>query len=152
MKYTIEHETASVIRIRLLPARLGRRETEGLKKLLGNVPGVEGIRVFPETGGVSVTHCGTREAVTGWLDGTKREELYCLPLKEEGGSKALKAAKRAVAKSTVKKGKGSGSGLSAAQKHKMKTGVIAEAVADIFLPEPAQLAFHLFQLFRISAM
>ena len=98
MKFVIEHQTSSYMRLRLCCGRFTKAEAEVLDYALSNLKGVSGVRLYPASGS---------------------EELSRRKLSPE-------------------------------LKRKLRCKVIAEAAADMLLPAPVQLGFHVYQLVTLK--
>ena len=58
MKFVIQHQTSSYMRLRLNGGRFTRTEAEVLEYALSNLKGVSGVRLYPASGGIAFSYKG----------------------------------------------------------------------------------------------
>ena len=63
MKFVIQHQTPSYMRLRLCSGRFTKAEAEVLDYALSNLKGVSGVRLYPASGGIAFSYKGDREVI-----------------------------------------------------------------------------------------
>ena len=135
MKFVIQHQTSSYLRLRLCSGRFSKAEAEVLDYALSNLKGVSGVRLYPASGGIAFSYKGDRETVLKKLRNLQfhNVKMFAEEIEESISSEELSRRK-----------------LSPELKRKLRCKVIAEAAADMLLPAPVQLGFHVYQLVTLK--
>ena len=135
MKFVIQHQTSSYMRLRLNGGRFTRTEAEVLEYALSNLKGVSGVRLYPASGGIAFSYKGDREIILKKLRNLHfhNVKMFAEEIEESISSEELSRRK-----------------LSPELKRKLRCKVIAEAAADMLLPAPIQLGYHMYQLVTLK--
>ena len=135
MKFVIQHQTSSYMRLRLNGGRFTRTEAEVLEYALSNLKGVSGIRLYPASGGIALSYKGDREVILKKLRNLQFDnvKMFAEEIEESISTEELSRRK-----------------LSPELKRKLRCKVIAEAAADMLLPAPIQLGYHMYQLVTLK--
>ena len=134
MEYQIMHATRQSIRVRFCRQRWTKTEAEALRRALSAVAGIEKVKVYPAAGGVYLEHT-SREAALAALAAVDAETLAADPYADDGCITPEEWAARK---------------LHPTLKRRMQGEILVEAAADLFLPAPAQFAFHAYQLLKLK--
>ena len=135
MKFVIQHQTSSYMRLRLNGGRFTRTEAEVLEYALSNLKGVSGVRLYPASGGIALSYKGDREVILKKLRNLQfhNVKMFAEEIEESISTEELSRRK-----------------LSPELKRKLRCKVIAEAAADMLLPAPVQLGYHMYQLVTLK--
>ena len=135
MKFVIQHQTSSYMRLRLNGGRFTRTEAEVLEYALSNLKGVSGVRLYPASGGIALSYKGDREIILKKLRNLQfhNVKMFAEEIEESISTEELSRRK-----------------LSPELKRKLRCKVIAEAAADMLLPAPVQLGYHMYQLVTLK--
>ena len=135
MKFVIQHQTSSYMRLRLNGGRFTRTEAEVLEYALSNLKGVSGVRLYPASGGIAFSYKGDREIILKKLRNLHfhNVKMFAEEIEESISTEELSRRK-----------------LSPELKRKLRCKVIAEAAADMLLPAPVQLGYHMYQLVTLK--
>ena len=135
MKFVIQHQTSSYMRLRLNGGRFTRTEAEVLEYALSNLKGVSGVRLYPASGGIAFSYKGDREVILKKLRNLHfhNVKMFAEEIEESISTEELSRRK-----------------LSPELKRKLRCKVIAEAAADMLLPAPIQLGYHMYQLVTLK--
>ena len=135
MKFVIQHQTSSYMRLRLNGGRFTRTEAEVLEYALSNLKGVSGVRLYPASGGIAFSYKGDREVILKKLRNLQfhNVKMFAEEIEESISTEELSRRK-----------------LSPELKRKLRCKVIAEAAADMLLPAPIQLGYHMYQLVTLK--
>lgn len=135
MQFVIQHQTASYMRLRLCRGRFSESEAEVLEYALSHLKGVSRIKLYPASGGIAFSYTGDKEGILKRLYNMQFQNvtMFAENLEENIGSEELTRRK-----------------LSPALKRKLRCKVIAEAAADMILPAPVQLGYHVYQLVTLK--
>ena len=138
MDFVIQHQTASYLRLHLRRGRFSAAEAEVLEYLeyaLSNLKGVSCIKLYPSSGGIAFSYKGDKESILRRLRELQFQnvKMFAKNLGDSIGSEEIARRK-----------------LSPAVKRKLRCKVIAEAAADLLLPAPVQLGYHVYQLVTLK--
>ena len=135
MKFVIQHQTSSYMRLRLNGGRFTRTEAEVLEYALSNLKSVSGVRLYPASGGIAFSYKGDREVILKKLRNLQfhNVKMFAEEIEESISTEELSRRK-----------------LSPELKRKLRCKVIAEAAADMLLPAPVQLGYHMYQLVTLK--
>ena len=136
MKFVIQHQTSSYMRLRLCSGRFSKAEAEVLDYALSNLKGVSGVRLYPASGGIAFSYKGDREVILKKLRNLQFHNVKMFAEEIEESISSEELARRKL--------------LSPDLKRKLRCKVIAEAAADMLLPAPVQLGFHVYQLVTLK--
>lgn len=171
MKFRMMHETSNRIRIRLLGERLREEEAMALQGILEKTKGIVRAKVYPATGGVSVSYRGEKADLLEALKNLDRELLSMereeiRDLIEEMEKRELSRNNpvdffnfRRIAEENPDEKRGEELSyphdasyrikMKPALKKKLRKRILIEALADAFLPAPIQTAYHAYQLITL---
>lgn len=135
MKFVIQHQTASYMRLHLCRGRFTEAEAEVLEYALSHLKGVSRIKLYPASGGIAFSYKGDKDIILRKLCNLQFQnvKMFAEGLEENIGTEELARRK-----------------LSPALKRKLRCKVIAEAAADMLLPAPVQLGYHVYQLVTLK--
>lgn len=135
MKYNIKHETQNSIRVRIDKKNLSYHMAEAISNKLNKINGVTNIEIYRGTGGIRAqyTSADVRNVILNAIsdmdieDITREEEsvtydsnpITARELRERGFDNDMKA--------------------------KFRRQIWMEAVTDVLLPEPVNIAMHVFE-------
>ena len=131
MRYRIAAESAHRIRIRICTRKLTGEQAEILRFALGSVKGVTNVTVYPATAGCAVTFFCDRKDIISRLDAFRMENVTMMAAEEENRISAAEMKDRKLVPSL---------------KRKLRLRILAETVADVVLPMPLQVAYHMYQM------
>ena len=137
MEYSIRHETRSYMRLQLRRGRFSEAEGQVLQYALSHLKGVSEIRLFPASGGVSFSYRGDRETILRKLRALhfQNVKMFAEQLEETISSEELARRK-----------------LSPEVKARLRRKVLIETAADILMPMPIQVGYHMYQLVTLKDM
>ena len=135
MDFVIQHQTASYLRLHLRRGRFSAAEAEVLEYALSNLKGISCIKLYPSSGGIAFSYKGDKESILRRLRELQFQnvKMFAKNLGDSIGSEEIARRK-----------------LSPAVKRKLRCKVIAEAAADLLLPAPVQLGYHVYQLVTLK--
>ncbi|MBQ9320807.1 MAG: hypothetical protein IJ239_00385 [Eubacterium sp.] len=137
MRYSVQFETDTYLRIRLFCGRISEAEEEVLTYAISQMKPVQHVRVYPATGGISITYEKDRDLILQKLSALQYQnvELFADQLEKRIGVEEVERRK-----------------LSPALKRKMRRRMLLETLADIALPMPVQVGYHVYQLVTLKGM
>ncbi len=135
MNYRIAAQSKRRLRIRLYGGRLSGEEAEILKYVFSSIPGVKKVEVFCQTGGVALEHTCAAEDILKRLDRFRFENVEMLTREEEDRISAAEMKNRK---------------LDQELKRKLRLRILAETVADIAMPMPVQIGYHIWQMITLK--
>ena len=131
MKYHIESETAHRIRVRLSSRKLTPEQAQILEYAFKGIAGVKKVTVYRATGGCALTFDCDRKEILRRLDSFRFENVEMLATKE---------AER-ISREEMRARK-----LEPELKRKLRLRILAETAADIVMPMPVQIGYHVWQM------
>lgn len=131
MKYHIESETAHRIRVRLSSRKLTSEQAQILEYAFKGIAGVKKVTVYRATGGCALTFDCDRKEILRRLDSFRFENVEMLATKE---------AER-ISREEMRARK-----LEPELKRKLRLRILAETAADIVMPMPVQIGYHVWQM------
>ena len=131
MKYHIESETAHRIRVRLSSRKLTTEQAQILEYAFKGIAGVKKVTVYRATGGCALTFDCDRKEILRRLDSFRFENVEMLATKE---------AER-ISREEMRARK-----LEPELKRKLRMRILAETAADIVMPMPVQIGYHVWQM------
>ena len=135
MNYRIEAQSKRRIRVRLRSSKLTEEEARILEYAFSCIPGVTKVTVYRPTGGCAMEYnCGV-EDILKKLDRFRFENVDMLAKKEE----------QRISMAEMKDRK-----LDEQLKTKLRLRILAEMAADIVLPMPVQVGYHLWQMITLK--
>ncbi len=137
MNYHIEARSKRRIRIRLKRAILTEEEAQILEYAFSGMPGVTKVTVYRATGGCALEYSCEADAILRKLDQFRFENVDLLAREEE----------QRISVSEMKSRK-----LDEQLKTKLRLRILAETAADIALPMPVQIGYHLWQLITLKKL
>lgn len=136
MQFRIEHESRNRMRVHLyIPGRkMEEGQEEVLHYALSAIQGVRRVEVYLETGNVALSYEGKREDILNKLRELNYENvrMFAQQIDQEIDEEEIRSRK-----------------LSPTLKRRMRRKIVIEAAADLFLPAPVQLAYHVYQLITL---
>ena len=137
MNYRIEAQSKRRIRVRLRSTKLTEEEAQILKYAFSSMPGVTKVTVYQATGGCALEYnCGVDE-ILGRLDRFRFENVQMLAREEE----------ERISLNEMKSRK-----LDEKLKTKLRLRILAETVADLVMPMPVQLGYHIWQMITLKRL
>ena len=135
MKYRIESENRTRIRIRLFTGKLSPEQAEILEYAFSAMEGVDRVTVYRETGGCALFfHC-PKEEIIKRLDAFRFENVQMMAREEL----------TRISASEMKNRK-----LDPALKRRLRMHILAETVFDIAMPMPLQVGYHIYQMITLK--
>ena len=148
MQFQICHENDSSLRLRLERFRISEEEETILSRMLACHPQITGLQIYPATSGIRIFYKGDKKKLLESLEAIPYKNVTFLvenlPKKEDIRVQLLPSCKEIVQEL------GKSKKMKPSLKRKIGAKVTLEALADMFLPAPASLAFHVYQLFLLS--
>ncbi len=136
MNYHIEHTSNHRLRIRVPDSALTDASQEVLAYALESIPGVSKVVFYTATGGIGIRYDGALSEVTDRLDRLRFDNVEMMAREierqESIGVEELRERK-----------------LSPKLKRKLRTRIALESAADLLLPAPIQMGYHLYQLITL---
>lgn len=137
MNYRIEAQSKRRIRVRLRSTKLTEEEAQILEYVFSHIPGVTKVTVYRATGGCALEYnCGVDE-ILGRLDRFRFENVQMLAREEE----------ERISLNEMKSRK-----LDEKLKTKLRLRILAETVADLVMPMPVQLGYHIWQMITLKKL
>ena len=137
MNYHIEAQSKRRIRIRLKRAKLTEEEAQILEYAFSGMPGVTKVTVYRATGGCALEYSCEADVILRKLDQFRFENVDLLAQEE----------KQRISAAEMKSRK-----LDEQLKTKLRLRILAETAADIALPMPVQIGYHLWQLITLKKL
>ena len=135
MNYHIEAQSKRRIRIRLKRTQITEEEARILEYAFSGMPGVTKVTVYRPTGGCALEFdCGADE-IRNRLDRFRFENVNLLAEEE----------KQRISVSEMKSRK-----LDEQLKTRLRLRILAEMAADIALPMPVQVGYHIWQMITLK--
>ncbi len=135
MRYSIRHETANSIRLRLFSDMTAEDRKRDLKSALLEIDGIQKVTFYPATSGLRLEYsCGRQQLL---------ESLDRLCPSENMAEAETEAP---ITSEELERRK-----LHPEVKKKMRNEILAEAVADLILPMPVQFAYHVYQIAKLKS-
>lgn len=137
MNYVIEHENRHRLRLRSLAGGFSAQESEVLQFALSQMKGVKDVSVYRATGGIALTYEGDRNYIISRLDSLqyKNVTLFAETLENKISKEELLERK-----------------LDSKAKRSLRKRILVEAAADLILPAPVQLGYHVYQLITLKEL
>ena len=135
MNYRIEAQSKRRIRVRLRSSKLTEEEARILEYAFSGMPGVTKVTVYRATGGCALEYdCGVGDILRR-LDRFRFENVDMLARREE----------QRISMSEMKNRK-----LDEQLKTRLRLRILAEMAADIALPMPVQVGYHIWQMITLK--
>lgn len=137
MKYLIRHESNHRVRVDLLQGRLTDSQADVLQYALSHIKGVTNVEIFKATGNVALTYRGDRQPVLdklGSLD-FSNVTMFAKDLDNRINTAELRERR-----------------LDPELKARLRARILLETAADIFLPMPLQVGYHVYQLITLKGL
>lgn len=135
MKVLIQHQTSSYMRLRLQKGRFSNTEAEVLRYALGSMKGISDVRLYPSSGGISFSYRGDRDRILRKLCALQFENVERFAKEMDDPIDREELARRK---------------LSPEVKAQMRKKILVETAADILMPMPVQVGYHLYQLVTLK--
>ena len=135
MNYHIEAQSRRRIRVRLRSSKLSAEEARILKYAFSGMPGVTKVTVYRATGGCALEYNCKAEDILRKLDRFRFENVDMMARKEE----------QRISVAEMKNRK-----LDDQLKTKLRLRILTEMAADIALPLPVQVGYHLWQMVTLK--
>jgi hypothetical protein len=135
MNYTIMHETSGYMRLHLSRGRITSSQAEVLRYALEGHKGVSKVKIYPSSGGVAFAYEQDREGILSRLKNLQfhNVELFASELDDRISREELKRRK-----------------LSPEVKNRLRRKVLIETAADLLMPAPLQVGYHIYQLVTLK--
>ncbi|MBR2256430.1 MAG: hypothetical protein IJ899_03620 [Blautia sp.] len=137
MYYHIEAQSKRRIRVRLRSSKLTEEEARILEYAFSGMPGVTKVTVYRATGGCALEFNCRVDEILGRLDRFRFENVEAFAREEE---------KRISLKEMESRK------LDEQLKAKLRLRILAETAADIALPMPVQIGYHLWQMITLKKL
>ncbi len=136
MRYRIEHLSQHRLRIRVQNGALTEYSREILDYALNGIPGVRKVIFYPATGGIGIAFDGPAEEVTRRLDRLRFDNVTMMAGQIE--------ADPSIDMEELRQRR-----LSPELKSRLRRRILLESAADMLLPMPVQMGYHLYQLITL---
>ena len=135
MDFIIQHQTSAYLRLRLRSGRFTSAEGDVLEYALRHLRGVSDIQFFPFSGGITLHYEGDLEEILRKLRALhfNNVKLFAEKLGTSIDREELRRRK-----------------LSPAVKRSLRTKIFVETAADLLLPTPVQVGYHVYQLVTLK--
>lgn len=135
MYFTIQNETKGRLRIRVIRGMIGDSEAEVLRYVLTSNPAVRRVDIFPATGGIAIAYSGERDALVEKLRNLQYGNVtrFARQLDTQISAEEIRTRK-----------------LTPELKRRLRARVLLECAADVFLPMPVQIGYHVYQLITLK--
>ena len=134
MEFAIQHETSTYMRLRLRQGRFTRAEAEVLEYALGNLKGVSRIRMYPTSGSIAFSYEGGDRGRGRILEKLRALQFRNVEMFAHEIDDTIDREELARRK------------LSPEIKEGLRKKILLETVADILMPLPIQVGYHVYQL------
>ena len=131
MRYRIVNETEHRIRIKMYSGEVSQTEEEILKYTFSSIVGVTKVTVYAATGGCALEYDGDRALLIAKLDAFNYENVRMMAQEE----------KPMISMQEVKDRK-----LDPGLKRRLRIRILIETAADVLLPVPLQIGYHVYQM------
>ena len=148
MQFQLCHENDNSLRLRLERYSISPKEEDILSGILSCHPQINGIQIYPATSGIRIFYKGDKKALLDSLQAIPYSNILYLAEnlpKAENINVQLLPGSEEVLKELKKFKK-----IKPYLKRKIGRRVSLEALADLFLPAPLSLAYHVYQLLLLS--
>ena len=135
MKYRIEAQSKKRIRVRLRNSKFTEEEARILEYAFSAMPGVTKVTVYRATGGCALEYDCEAGDILRKLDRFRFENVDMLAREEE----------QRISVSEMKSRK-----LDEQLKTKLRLRILAEMAADVAMPMPVQVGYHLWQMITLK--
>lgn len=137
MKYLVKHYSNHRIRVNLLRGKLTGSEADVLRYALSQIKGVTHVEVYGATGNVALTYQCPGQLVLDKLSGLNYTNvtMFAEDLDNRIDTEELRERK-----------------LTPELKAKLRARILVEMAADIFLPTPLQVGYHVYQLITLKGL
>lgn len=131
MDYIVRHETKTYLRLRLRSGRFSAAQGDILEYALTNLKGVTDVKLYPASGGIVIYHGGNREEILRKMRALQfhNVEMFAKELEDTIDQEELARRK-----------------LSPGLKRSLRRKVLMETAADVLMPMPLQVGYHIYQL------
>ena len=148
MQFQLCHENDTSLRLRLDRHHLSGKEEQILSDILSLHPQITGIQIYPATAGLRIFFKGSKAKLLESLEAISYGNILFLaeglPKTEDFHVQLLPSGKEIIRElSTTKK-------MNPGLKKKIGKEISLEAIADLILPTPLSLAFHVYQLLLLA--
>lgn len=135
MQYVVLHESNHRIRVHLAQSGISDEEAEILRYALGSIKGVTGVDVYAPTGNLAIRCQDSKDLVLQKLDQLRYENitLFGKELETHIDSEEIQRRK-----------------LTPELKRRLRLRILIECAADVFMPMPVQVAYHMYQLVTLK--
>lgn len=145
MEFQVCHENDTSVRLRLDYGTIKAKEEKILSEILSLCPQIMGIQIYPATSGLRIFFKGDKEKILQFLKAISYRNVRFfaeeLKRKEDFHVQLLPSGKEILHE--FSKG---GKKMPAPLKKKIGKKIGLEAIADMVLPHPLSLAYHVYQL------
>jgi len=135
MKYIIKHETKGSIRVRLGRKNLSYLVAEAISDKLNRIEGVTNTEIYRGTGGIRIeyTSADVKDIVLQTISDMNIEDIT------REAESAVYDSNPITAREVRERGFDNG------MKSIFRKQILMEAVTDVLLPEPVNIAMHVFE-------
>ena len=136
MKFQTAHQSAHRLRIRIAEKELTDSAQEVLEYALTSIPGVRKVSFYPATGGIGICFDCAPEEITRRLERLRFDNVEMMAREMD--------ARQSIGVEELRERK-----LSPKLKRKLRRRIALESAADLLMPAPVQLGYHLYQLITL---
>ena len=134
MKYQIKDHSKKRIRIHFRNEKLSREEAEILSYAFSSIPGVKKVTIYRATGGCALEYDCRPEDILDRLNRFRFENV----------DRFARIKEERISADEMKNRK-----LDQQLKNRLRLRILVETVADLALPMPVQLAYHVWQMITL---
>lgn len=137
MKYLVKHYSNHRIRVDLLRGKLTDSQADVLRYALSQIKGVSRVDIYKETGRAALAYQGSGQLILDKLANLNfaNVTMFAQDLDNRIDTQELRERR-----------------LTPELKAKLRTRILLETAADIFLPLPLQVGYHVYQLITLKGL
>ena len=142
MKFTIKNELENRIRIRLKDGKLDYVKDQRVSYAIRKIKGVKEVRVYRRTGGVAICFDSTVLPKKKLISSLEKIHLKKIWVPEDEFVDESK-----ISLEEIKERR-----LTPEAKRRIRGSIVLETIADVVLPMPLQVGYHIYQLVTLKSM
>lgn len=135
MKFTIAHETARRLRIRLERRKLSHLTADKLRLTIVSWPGIDGVAITPQIASVAIEYTSERRVLLARLAALDLSRLVV----------SARSRQDFISEERYRRQK-----CAPDSKHRQIGRILMEAAFDLLAPAPFQTGYHLLQMVKLA--
>lgn len=140
MKFVIKSELDNRIRIRVAEGRLDYIYDQRLSYAVRQIKGVKDVKVYRRTGGAAITFDRNKISRDELVAALEALDYKAVWVPDDEFVDESKISLEEIRERRLTKG----------AKRKLREKIILETAADLFLPMPLQVGYHIYQLITLK--